>query len=47
MVNVTANGQLTPDDKLKIVLTILDQLKAQIKMQYTEYEGENQGRVFT
>lgn len=38
-VNVTANGKLTPDDKLKIVLVLLDQLKAQIKTQYTEYEG--------
>lgn len=38
-VNVTANGKLTLDDKLKIVLVLLDQLKAQIKTQYTEYEG--------
>ena len=38
-VNVTANEKLTPDDKLKIVLVLLDQLKAQIKTQYTEYEG--------
>ena len=38
-VNVIANGKLTPDDKLKIVLVLLDQLKAQIKTQYTEYEG--------
>ena len=38
-VNVTSSGQLTPDGKLKIVLVLLDQLKAQIKMQYTEYEG--------
>ena len=38
-VNVTAKGKLTPDDKLKIVLVLLDQLKAQIKTQYTEYEG--------
>ena len=38
-VNVTAKEKLTPDDKLKIVLVLLDQLKAQIKTQYTEYEG--------
>jgi len=38
-VNATTNGQLTPDDKLKIILVLLDQLKAQIESQYTEYEG--------
>jgi len=38
-VNATTNGYLTPDDKLKIVLVLLDQLKAQIESQYTEYEG--------
>jgi len=38
-INVTTNGQLMPDDKLKIILVLLDQLKIQIESRYTEYEG--------